>query len=214
MIEVLVFLSPVGPPDDRPVFSRFSCRFPAGSCIAVVGETGKGKTTLIRLLLALATPQEGQILLIPAKHPLETSHTVSPQTRKNFVYVPQGNTLFSGTIRDNLLMGNPQASEEAIYQALQTATADFVFHLPDGVDSPLSERGGGLSEGQAQRIAIARALLRPGNILLLDEATSALDPDTERLLIKNLRRDCAGKTCIFVTHHPAVAEACESIVRL
>ena len=201
-------------PDDRPVFSLFSCRFPAGSCIAVVGETGKGKTTLIRLLLALATPQEGQILLIPAKHPLETSHTVSPQTRKNFVYVPQGNTLFSGTIRDNLLMGNPQASEEAIYQALQTATADFVFHLPDGVDSPLSERGGGLSEGQAQRIAIARALLRPGNILLLDEATSALDPDTERLLIKNLRRDCAGKTCIFVTHHPAVAEACESIVRL
>ena len=188
-----------------------------------VGETGKGKTTLIRLLLALATPQEGQILLIPAKHPLETSHTVSPQTRKNFVYVPQGNTLFSGTIRDNLLMGNPQASEEAIYQALQTATVtapqaitayDFVFHLPDGVDSPLSERGGGLSEGQAQRIAIARALLRPGNILLLDEATSALDPDTERLLIKNLRRDCAGKTCIFVTHHPAVAEACESIVRL
>ena len=140
--------------------------------------------------------------------------TVSTQTRKNFVYVPQGNTLFSGTIRDNLLMGNPQASEEAIYQALQTATADFVFHLPDGVDSPLSERGGGLSEGQAQRIAIARALLRPGNILLLDEATSALDPDTERLLIKNLRRDCAGKTCIFVTHHPAVAEACESIVRL
>ena len=111
-------------------------------------------------------------------------------------------------------MGNPQASEEAIYQALQTATADFVFHLPDGVDSPLSERGGGLSEGQAQRIAIARALLRPGNILLLDEATSALDPDTERLLIKNLRRDCAGKTCIFVTHHPVVAEACESIVRL
>ena len=201
-------------PDDRPVFSRFSCRFPAGSCIAIVGETGKGKTTLIRLLLALATPQEGQILLIPAKHPLETNHTVSPQTRKNFVYVPQGNTLFSGTIRDNLLMGNPQASQEAIYQALQTATADFVFHLPDGVDSPLSERGGGLSEGQAHRIAIARALLRPGNILLLDEATSALDPDTERLLIKNLRRDCAGKTCIFVTHHPAVAEACESIVRL
>lgn len=144
-------------------------------------------------MLALATPQEGQILLIPAKHPLETSHTVSPQTRKNFVYVPQGNTLFSGTIRDNLLMGNPQASEEAIYQALQTATADFVFHLPDGVDSPLSERGGGLSEGQAQRIAIARALLRPGNILLLDEATSALDPDTERLLIKTCAETAQAK---------------------
>lgn len=90
-------------------------------------------------------------------------------------------------------MGNPQASQEAIYQALQTATADFVFHLPDGVDSPLSERGGGLSEGQAQRIAIARALLRPGNILLLDEATSALDPDTERLLIKTCAETAQAK---------------------
>ncbi len=97
---------------------------------------------------------------------------------------------------------------------MRTATADFVFQLPDGIDSPLNEQGGGLSEGQAQRIAIARALLRPGNILLLDEATSALDPETEHQLIKNLRRNCAGKTFIFVTHHPAVAEACEAVVRL
>lgn len=236
-------------PGDRPVFSHFSCRFPAGSCTAVVGETGRGKTTLIRLLLALAVPQEGRIELVAArprrlendkpqledaKADLESAkadlkktkadlkdteakhfyYTVSPQTRSNFVYVPQGNTLFSGTIRDNLLMGNPHASDEAMHQALRTATADFVFALPQGIDSPLNEQGGGLSEGQAQRIAIARALLRPGSILLMDEATSALDPDTERRLIKNLRRDCAGKTFIFVTHHPAVAEECEAVVQL
>lgn len=195
---------------DRPVFNRFSFRFTAGSCTALVGETGKGKTTLIRLLLALATAQEGHIRLTTE----ESSMDVTPQTRSNFVYVPQGNTLFSGTIRDNLLMGNPQATDEAMRQALRTATADFVFQLPDGIDSPLNEQGGRLSEGQAQRIAIARALLRPGSILLLDEATSALDPDTERRLIKNLRRDCAGKTLIFVTHHPAVAEACQTVIRL
>ena len=195
---------------DRPVFNHFSCRFPAGSCTAVVGETGKGKTTLIRLLLALATPQKGHIKLATE----EFSINITPQTRSNFVYVPQGNTLFSGTIRDNLLMGNPQATDEAMQQALRTATADFVFQLPNAMDTPLNEQGGRLSEGQAQRIAIARALLRPGSILLLDEATSALDPDTERQLIKNLRRDCAGKTFIFVTHHPAVAEACEVIIQL
>lgn len=208
-------------PGDRPVFSHFSCRFPAGSCTAVVGETGRGKTTLIRMLLALATPREGSITFIPHAYlsqstinaPLSATE-VSPQTRINFVYVPQGNTLFSGTIRDNLLMGNPQATDEAMHQALHTATADFVFQLPNGIDSPLNEQGGGLSEGQAQRIAIARALLRPGNILLMDEATSALDPETECQLIKNLRRDCAGKTFIFVTHHPAVAESCEAIVQL
>lgn len=191
---------------DRPVFNQFSCCFPAGSCTAVVGETGKGKTTLIRLLLALATPQEGNITL--------TTTPVSPQTRVNFVYVPQGNTLFSGTIRDNLLMGNPQASDEAMHQALRTATADFVFNLPNGINSSLNEQGGGLSEGQAQRIAIARALLRPGSILLLDEATSALDPETECRLIKNLRNDCAGKTFIFITHHLAVTEECEAIIKL
>ncbi len=208
------------PASDDPVFNHFSCSFPAGSCTAVIGETGKGKTTLIRLLLALATPQEGSITLSSPNSQLATLNSqlstlkVSPQTRSNFVYVPQGNTLFSGTIRDNLLMGNPQATDVAMHQALRTATADFVFKLPKGIDSSLNEQGGGLSEGQAQRIAIARALLRPGSILLLDEATSALDPETEYQLIKNLRNNYTGKTFIFVTHHPAVAEACETIIRL
>lgn len=111
-------------------------------------------------------------------------------------------------------MGNPQASDEAMHQALRIATADFVSKLPHGIDSPLNEQGGGLSEDQAQRIAIARALLRPGNILLMDEATSALDPETEHRLIKNLRSNCAGKTFIFITHHPAVAEECEAVIKL
>jgi ABC-type multidrug transport system fused ATPase/permease subunit len=193
-----------------PLFTNFSCEFPAGTSTAVLGETGAGKTTLIRLLLALIQPRSGSITLTAGNETV----TVSPQTRANFVYVPQGNTLFSGTIRDNLLMGDPQATEERLLQALRTACADFVLQFPQGLDTVLSEQGGGLSEGQAQRISIARALLRPGTILLLDEATSALDVTTEQELLKNLRRDCAGLTIIFITHHPAVAEACDRTVKL
>lgn len=189
---------------EKPVLERFSATFPAGSSTAVVGETGAGKTTLIRLLLALTQPQEGEILLTTEKECVP----VSTNTRSNFVYVPQGNSLFSGTIRDNLLMGNPQATEAEMKQALQTAVAEFVFQLPKGIDTTISELGGGLSEGQAQRIAIARALLRPGSILLLDESTSALDQKTEKQLLTNLERYCAGKTFIFITHHPALADAC------
>lgn len=197
-------------PGDRPVFRHFSCDFPAGSCTAVVGETGKGKTTLIRLLLALTTPEAGSIELRSA----DRTCPASPQTRCNFTYVPQGNTLFSGTVRDNLRMGNPQATEAEMRRALHTAVADFVFTLPGGLDANLSEAGGGLSEGQAQRIAIARALLRPAHIVLLDEATSALDPETEQRFISHLHHDYAGRTFIFITHHEAVAEACERIIRL
>ncbi|WP_288669260.1 ABC transporter ATP-binding protein [uncultured Bacteroides sp.] len=199
---------------EAPVFSHFSCKFPAGSCTAVMGETGRGKTTLVRMLLALALPEEGRIVLRSHSQLQEEGCLVSPSTRCNFTYVPQGNTLFSGTIRENLLMGNPEATEEDMNHALRTAVADFVFSLPDGIDTLLTEQGGGVSEGQAQRIAIARALLRPGHILLLDEATSALDPETERLLLGNLRRDCGGGTFIFITHHPAVAEECDRVVRL
>lgn len=210
---------------EAPVFSHFSCKFPAGSCTAVMGETGRGKTTLVRMLLALALPEEGSIVLRSHSQLQSCSYAqpqslqeeaclVSPSTRCNFTYVPQGNTLFSGTIRENLLMGNPEATEEDMNHALRTAVADFVFSLPDGIDTLLTEQGGGLSEGQAQRIAIARALLRPGHILLLDEATSALDSETERLPLGNLRRDCGGKTFVFITHHPEVAEECDGVVRL
>ncbi|MDL2210965.1 ATP-binding cassette domain-containing protein, partial [Bacteroides sp. OttesenSCG-928-M17] len=192
-------------PEDKPIFEHLSLSFPAGSQTAIMGETGKGKTTLIRLLLALATPQAGTIRLINGRQEAE----VSPLTRCNFVYVPQGNTLFSGTIRDNLLMGNPEATEEEMKGVLHMAVADFVFNLPEGMDTILSEQGGGVSEGEAQRISIARALLRPGSILLFDEATSALDPETEKQLAENLKAYGQGKTVIFVTHHPALAEACE-----
>ncbi len=196
--------------EGKKVFSGFSLDIPAGSHTAIMGETGKGKTTLIRLLLALAAPQAGNIVL--KENGKEVG--VSPLTRGNFVYVPQGNTLFSGTIRDNLLMGNPKATEEEMQQALHTAVANYVFTLPNGMDTLLNEQGGGLSEGQAQRIAIARALLRPGTILLFDEATSALDPETEQTLVENLRKHCQGKTAIFITHHPALSEACEQTYHL
>lgn len=192
------------------VFRQFSYCFQAGSRVAVMGETGRGKTTLVRLLLAFAVPQSGNIRLCTTDWEVE----VSAETRCNFTYVPQGNTLFSGTIRDNLLMGNPEATEEDMVCALHTAVAEFVFDLPSGMDTLVGEQGSGLSEGQAQRIAIARALLRPAFILLFDEATSALDADTELRLLENLKKHCAGKTFIFVTHHTAVAERCDAVLRL
>lgn len=209
-IENLHFTYPGG---EAPVFSGFSHRFEPGSYTAVRGETGRGKTTLVRLLLALAKPQEGRITLSNSEEGKTVE--VSSRTRCNFVYVPQGNMLFSGTVRDNLLMGNPQATPEQLEEALHTAVAlDFVRALPQGLDTRLGELGGRLSEGQAQRIALARALLRPGRILLLDEATSALDEETERMLINRLRRQAAGKTVIFVTHHAAVAAECDGQVEL
>lgn len=192
------------------VFNRFSYTFPAGSCTAVVGVTGRGKTTLIRLLLAFIIPTEGKISLVCGG----VSREVSAHTRCNFTYVPQGNTLFSGSIRDNLLMGSPTATDDDMRRALSIAEADFVYSLPYGIDTRLGEQGSRLSEGQAQRIAVARALLRQSHVLLFDEATSALDAATESRLIGNLRRECRGKTLIFITHHEAVADVCDAVLRL
>lgn len=195
----------------NPVFRDLTHCFMPGTCTAIMGETGRGKTTLVRLLLALTEPQEGCITLSDGS----LTCPVSARTRNNFVYVPQGNTLFSGTVRDNLLMGNPDATGTDMEEALYTAVAlDFVYDLPQGLDTFIGEQGGSLSEGQAQRIAIARALLRPGHILLFDEATSALDPETERTLITRLRRSVSGKTLLFVTHHPALAAECDEILSL
>lgn len=202
----------------KPVLEHFTCKFPAGSCTAVMGETGRGKTTLLRLLLALASPTNGCINIIPRNASSSGSSSVIPatciasaQTRCNFVYVPQGNTLFSGTIRENLLMGNPSATEEQMRNALETAVAGFVLNLPKGIDTQLNEQGGGLSEGQAQRIAIARAFLRSGSIMLFDEATSALDSETETQLMKNLKENFSGKTLIFATHHSAISDQMANI---
>lgn len=192
-------------PDGKPVFDGFSMEVDSGTMVAITGETGVGKTTLLRLLLALVRPDSGSITLNDGNRTVE----VSERTRTNFVYVPQGGSLFSGTIRDNLLLGDASADDEQLCHALMTASAGFVFDLPNGLDTELGEGGAGLSEGQAQRIAIARAMLRPGRILLLDEATSALDPDTEQRFMHNLRREMGNRAIIFITHQPEVAAFCD-----
>lgn len=194
----------------RAILDNFSFDFSPNSSTAIVGETGAGKTTLIRLLVALINPQSGNIEIYNE----QVQHQSSTLTRGNFVYIPQGNSLVSGTIRDNLLMGNPDASEEDIRKALHAACADYVFELPEGIDSEITERGGGLSEGQAQRIAVARSILRPGSILILDEVTSALDEETEQEMLRRLTQSQIGKTLIFVTHRPAIIEYCDKVLRI
>ncbi|MDD7336084.1 MAG: ABC transporter ATP-binding protein [Prevotella sp.] len=195
---------------DGNVIEQLSFDFTPGSCTAVLGETGAGKTTLVRLLLALLHPQQGSIEIYNRQG---ERHTLSPLMRANFVYVPQGNTLMSGTIRDNLRLGRLSATDEEMHEALHQSCADFVFDLPDGLDTYCTEQGGGLSEGQAQRIAIARALLRNRSIMLFDEATSALDPETERKLLQNIltRHD---KTVIFITHRTAVIDYCDQTLTI
>ena len=198
----------------QPIMSNFSIDFKPGSCTAIMGETGSGKTTLIRLLLALVKPQEGKIIIYSGNGDGTTvAFTLSNLHRCNFVYVPQGNTLLSGTLRENLLLGNPKATDEEMHHALRMACADFVEALPNGLDTCFSEQGGGLSEGQAQRISIARALLRPGSILLLDEATSALDAETERKVLENILQG-QQRTVIFVTHRAAVVDYCDQVVNV
>lgn len=197
--------------ESRTVLRNFSFDFPPGSQTAVVGETGAGKTTLTRLMLSLIRPDEGTVLLYGAGAETECSAA----TRRYFTYVPQGNSLFSGTIRNNLLLGNPLATDSAMREALSAACAEFVFKLPQGLDAQCGEQGAGLSEGQAQRIAIARALLRPGSsIMLFDEASSALDALTEERLWKNILKRCKGKTLIFVTHRTAVISSQTRVLKL
>lgn len=192
-----------------PVVSSLSFDFKPGSCTAILGETGAGKTTLVRMMLALLHPQRGRVELYNHRKSL----AMSPRMRCNLVYVPQGNTLMSGSIRDNLRLGRLDASDDEMMEALHLSCADFVADLPEGLDTLCSEAGGGLSEGQAQRISIARALLRNRSIMLFDEATSALDPDTERQLLQNLLAS-HHKTIIFITHRMAVVDYCDQVLRM
>lgn len=195
---------------DREILSHFSYNFHPGSKTALMGITGVGKTTLFRLLLALIKPNEGTMTV----YGRQGKEYISEKTRSNFVFVPQGNSLMSGTIRYNLQLAKPDATNEEIQQVLHTAMADFVFLLPDGINTECGERGGGLSEGQAQRIAIARGLLRPGGILLLDEISASLDEQTERELYRRLFEAYPHKTMIFITHRQLVCELCDEKITL
>ena len=188
----------------RDVIKNLSFDFAPGSCTAILGETGAGKTTIVRMLLALARPTSGNIYIYNKVE----SRELTALMRCNFVYVPQGNTLMSGTIRDNLLLGDPHASEADMWNVLNRSCADFVRTLPLGLDTKCGEQGGGLSEGQAQRIAIARALLRNRAVLVFDEATSALDSETECRLLRNILEG-EKHTVIFITHRPAVLAYCD-----
>ena len=195
------------PGSDSPVLQDFSCKFAPGSFSVIAGPTGSGKSTLVRLVLGLLKPSAGSITV--------GGHPAGSALRNNFMYIPQGNTLLSGTIRSNLQLAAPKATEEQLTAALEMAMAGFVMQLPKGLDTPCGEVGSGLSEGQAQRIAIARALLRPGGVLILDESTSSLDPETEKKLLRNLHSSYLGKkTILFISHREAVTQYADQVVRL
>lgn len=183
-----------------------------GEIVALVGPSGEGKTTMIRLILGLVHPEEGKTVLV-ASNGQEVR--MNADTRHLFAYVPQGNTILSGTIAENMRMVKEEATEEEIVEALKIACAwDFVEKLPDTIHTNLGERGRGLSEGQAQRISIARAVLRDAPILLLDEATSALDVTTERQVLRNIIHKKPNKTCIVTTHRPSVLNMCQRVYRV
>ena len=182
---------------DREILSHFTHDFKPGTKTAIMGETGIGKTTLFRLILGFIDPTAGRV-----------------EVSGDLCFVPQGNTLMSGTIRYNLQLARPEATDQELREALHTACADFVDDLPQGIDTELGERGSGLSEGQAQRIAIARGLLHDGDILLLDEISSSLDEPTERELYRRLFAAHPQKTMLFITHRPTVTEQCDEVIRL
>lgn len=182
-----------------------------GECVAIVGPSGEGKTTLVRLLLDLVAPTSGAVRLLDA----DSGEEAAVSVRRVCAYVPQGNTLFAGTIADNLRLVKADATDEELEQALSAAGAwSFVQKLPSGMDSPLGEHGGGLSEGQAQRLAIARALLKDAPILLLDEATSALDVKREQEVLESLKASGERRATIVITHRPSVLAQCDRIYRV
>ena len=190
--------------DGDVVLHPFDFYTKPGDVIAITGPSGEGKTTLLRLLLGLVEPKTGNAWISGSKE-----YPISAGTRRAFAYVPQGNSIFAGTVAQNLRLFCPEATDAALYRALDAACAlEFVEQLPGKLEHPLGAGGRGLSEGQAQRLAIARALLRGAPILLLDEATSALDVATEQQILKNLQSRDWARTCILVTHRPASAAIC------
>ena len=200
----------------REVVQGGSLRADPGEIVALIGESGEGKTTLMRLLLGLIFPENGTVRLYPATENADPEgFEINADVRSFISYVPQGNSILAGTVEENLRIGREDASEEEIQHALTLACAwEFVKELPDGIQTRLGERGHGLSEGQAQRIAIARAILRGAPILLLDEATSALDTETERRVLANVITSNPTRTVLVTTHRPAVLKMCSRIYRI
>lgn len=197
--------------DNNYILNKINLTIDSGETIAFVGPSGEGKTTMIRLILSLINPTKGNLFI--------SENDLIKDMNRNFrnliSYVPQGNTLFSGTIRSNLLYGKPDATDDEIKEALTNACAiDFVNELEDGLDTMIGEKGVGISEGQAQRIAIARAFLRVRPILILDEATSSLDPETEVKVLKSVKSLSSNPTCIIITHRPSALNICNRIMKL
>ena len=198
--------------ENKQVLVSSSLEANPGEIVALVGPSGEGKTTMIRMFLGLITPNEGHANLKDAEGNI---YPLSASTRHLFAYVPQGNTIFSGTIADNLRMVKQDATDEEIIKALEAACAyDFVKELDKGINSEIGARGQGLSEGQCQRISIARAILRDAPLLLLDEATSALDVNTERKVLNNIIVNYPNRTCIVTTHRPSVLNMCQKVYRV
>lgn len=184
-----------------------------GEIVALVGPSGEGKTTMLRLILGIVHPKSGLIQIRGGTTGEELP--VSASTRRLFAYVPQGNTMFSGTVAENLRMMKQDATDEELYEVLRLACAEkFIRKLPDGVNSPIHENGGGFSQGQIQRLSIARALLADVPVLLLDEATSALDMTTERQILRNIMQSQRRRTCIVTTHRPSVLGICNRVYRI
>ena len=211
-VEVRMEQVSFGYRDRETVLRDSEFRAGPGEIVALIGPSGEGKTTMIRLMLGLVRPQSGQVLL---QNAAGVRVPANAETRRCFSYVPQGNTLLSGTVAENLRMGKEDATDEELEQALRIACAwDFVSRMPQGLESCLGERGRGLSEGQTQRLAIARAVLRDAPVLLLDEATSALDTETERQVLQNILCHAPDKTCIVTTHRPSVLNLCSRVYRV
>ena len=198
--------------EDKRVIAGSGFHAAPGEIVALIGPSGGGKTTMIRLMLGLVRPDAGRAYLVASDG---TQVEMNADSRCLFSYVPQGNTILSGTVAENMRLVREDASDDEIVEALKIACAwDFVEKLPDGIDSKVGERGRGFSEGQAQRLAIARAVLRDAPVLLLDEATSALDVQTERQVLRNIVRRRPNKTCIVTTHRPTVINLCQRVYRV
>ena len=197
---------------DEQILKNVNMHVNPGDTVAIVGESGIGKTTLIRLVMSFLKPDQGKITFYNDKGEKEETDASS---RRFIAYVPQGNTLFSGTIRENIRMGRLDATEEEMMEALeQTAALSFIKNLPMGLDTVIGEKGHGLSEGQAQRIAIARALVKKAPFLILDEATSALDEETELRVLKGLQKMNPRPTCLVITHRMSVLKYCDREVKI